>query len=165
MEKVLIVGSPGAGKSTFARALATLTRLPIYYLDMLWHRPDRSHVSFEEFDEALEKILELERWIIDGNYLRTLHRRLLHCDTVFFLDYPSQLCLAGAEERVGQQREDLPWAEETLDPDFAAYIRNFPVIKRPLLVLMLMEHDGKVIHFTSRQEASAWLDAFALTTK
>ena len=95
MQKVLIVGSPGAGKSVLARRLHAATGLPLHYLDCLWHRPDGGHVSAAEFDRALAQVLAQQRWIVDGNYLRTLERRLQACDTVFFLDYPLALCLAG----------------------------------------------------------------------
>ena len=83
MEKVIVIGCPGAGKSTFARRLREKTGLPLYYLDMLWHKPDRTNVSAEEFDVCLQKILEQENWIVDGNYLRTLEMRLQACDSVF----------------------------------------------------------------------------------
>ena len=72
MNKVLVIGCPGAGKSTFSRKLAQKTGLQLHYLDMLWHRPDRTTVGREEFDENLQKILTTDQWIIDGNYLRTL---------------------------------------------------------------------------------------------
>ena len=88
MKRVLVIGSPGAGKSTFARKLRDGTGLPLYYLDMVWHRSDRTNISREEFDQRLCEILEKDRWIVDGNYLRTLEMRLHACDTVFFLDYP-----------------------------------------------------------------------------
>ena len=119
MEKILVIGSPGAGKSTFARRLRDetgiplhyLEGIPLHYLDLLWHRPDRTNVAREEFDMRLAQILEMDRWIIDGNYLRTLEMRIRACDTVFLLDYPMKVCLAGAEERIGKKREDLPWIE------------------------------------------------------
>ena len=41
-EKIIVIGCPGAGKSTFARRLRDETGLPLYYLDLLWHRPDRT---------------------------------------------------------------------------------------------------------------------------
>ena len=56
MLKVIIVGCPGAGKSTFARKLNQITNLPLYHLDMLWHKPDRTNISKEKFDEELKKI-------------------------------------------------------------------------------------------------------------
>ena len=72
MQKVLIIGCPGAGKSTFARRLQSLTGLPLYYLDRLWHKPDRTNVTQEAFDRGLAKWLALPAWIIDGDYSRTL---------------------------------------------------------------------------------------------
>ena len=57
MKKVIVIGCPGAGKSTFARRLRDLTGLPLFYLDRIWHKADRTTVSREEFDAALEQIL------------------------------------------------------------------------------------------------------------
>lgn len=88
MRRVLVIGCPGAGKSTFARRLRDATGLPLYYLDILWHKPDRTTITREEFDIRLQMILEQDEWIIDGNFARTLPMRLAYCDTVFFLDFP-----------------------------------------------------------------------------
>lgn len=75
MDKVLVVGCPGAGKSSFARSLKK-TELPLFYLDILWHRADKTTVSIEQFDSELSKIMMNSRWIIYGNYLRTMPERL-----------------------------------------------------------------------------------------
>lgn len=83
-QKAIVIGSPGAGKSTFSRKLRDMTGLPLYYLDMLWHKPDKTTISKEEFDFKLKKILIKDNWIIDGNYNRTIEMRLKYCDTVFF---------------------------------------------------------------------------------
>ena len=88
MLKIMIIGSPGAGKSTFSRKLRDITGLPLYYLDTLWHKPDQTNISKEEFDARLNEIIKKDKWIIDGNYQRTLETRLRECDTVFLLDYP-----------------------------------------------------------------------------
>lgn len=100
MKKVLILGCPGAGKSTFARKLRDKTGLPLYYLDMIWHKPDRTTITKQEFDAKLSEIIKQEEWIIDGNYGRTLEMRFEECDTVFFLDLPTNVWLAGAEGRM-----------------------------------------------------------------
>ena len=63
MKKIIIIGSPGAGKSTFARKLRDKTGLPLYYLDMLWHLPDRTTVTTEEFDAKLASIMETEAYL------------------------------------------------------------------------------------------------------
>lgn len=89
MKKVLVIGCPDSGISTFARRLRDAVNLPLYHLDLLWHRPDRTTVSTEEFDAALAGILQRDRWIIDGNFSRTLERRLVECDTVYLLLSPS----------------------------------------------------------------------------
>ena len=102
MQKVIVIGSPGAGKSTFARQLRAVTNLPLYYLDMIWHKSDGTNISLAEFDKQLDKILQSDRWIIDGNYQRTLAMRLCVCDTVFLLDYSLRVCLEGAESRIGK---------------------------------------------------------------
>ena len=83
MLKAIVIGSPGAGKSTFAQRLRNLTGLPLYYLDMLWHKPDQTNITREEFDTLSNDIIKKDRWIIDGNYQRTLAERLKACDTVF----------------------------------------------------------------------------------
>ena len=95
MKRILVIGCPGAGKSTFARALRDRTGLPLWYLDQIWHRPDRTTVSRAEFDARLTGLLRGVAWIIDGNYLRTLEFWLRAADTVFLLDYPTGVCLEG----------------------------------------------------------------------
>ena len=56
-QKAIVIGCPGAGKSTFARMLSDKTHLPLYYLDMLWHKPDRTTVDRNIFDEKLKEII------------------------------------------------------------------------------------------------------------
>ena len=75
MKRVIVIGSPGAGKSTFSRKLKNRTGIPLYHLDNIWHLPDRTTISREAFDEKLSAILETDSWIIDGNYSRTLELR------------------------------------------------------------------------------------------
>lgn len=159
MKKIIVIGSPGAGKSTFARKLREKTGIPLYYLDMLWHKPDRTNVSQEEFDAGLDSILCQDEWIIDGNYLRTLERRLKACDTVFFLDYPLEVCLSGAASRIGKKREDMPWVEEEFDKEFRQWIIDFPRDQLPFIDKKLEQYRSKreIILFKSRQEAEYYL--------
>lgn len=158
MEKVIVIGSPGAGKSTFARRLRDRTGLPLYYLDMLWHKPDGSNVTREFFDAALQELVGRDRWIIDGNYQRTLEPRLKACDTVFLLDYPVELCLAGARQRVGKRREDMPWVETEFDPEFCQWILDFPKDQLPQIYEQLEIYREKdIFHFHTREEAEKYL--------
>ena len=131
MNKVAVIGCPGAGKSTFARRLAGITGLPLFYLDMLWHLPDGSHVSRQEFSHSLDILLARDRFIIDGNYLKTLPARLEVCDTVFFLDYPLSLCLEGARERIGKKERICRGLKPASTPNSANTSRPFLLFSVP----------------------------------
>jgi adenylate kinase family enzyme len=86
MKKAIVIGCPGSGKTTFAEKLRDATGLPLFYLDAIWHKPDRTHISREEYDERLSEILQLSKWIIDGNYSRTIEHRIKASDTVFLFE-------------------------------------------------------------------------------
>ena len=162
MKKVLIIGCPGAGKSTFVRALSAKTGLPLYYLDMIWHKADRTNISREEFDSRLAEIMEKDEWIIDGNYKRTLPVRLRDADTVFFLDYPIEVCLQGAIDRLGKPRPDIPWNgidDCRLDEEFRRWIFDYPKDQLPVMRELLKSYAGSLFIFHSREEADLFLRA------
>lgn len=130
MERILIIGCSGSGKSTLARALGKKLGLPVVHLDQLWWREDWENVTKEEFDEALERELEKSQWIMDGNYSRTMERRLQKCDTIFYLDFSRWECLLGMCQRVlgsnGHIRPDMSdGCPERFDPEFVKWIWNF----------------------------------------
>ena len=157
-KKILVLGCPGSGKSTFARKLQAETGLPLIHLDNVWWRADRTHISRDEFDRALAGLLAGERWIMDGDYSRTYEARLRAADTVIFLDYPEDLCMAGIVARVGQDRPDMPWTEGTLDRELVAQVRNYASSNRPALLALFQKYPEKqVLTFTSREEADGWL--------
>lgn len=159
-QRILVVGCPGAGKSTFARKLRDALDLPLVYLDMLWHKPDQTTATREEFDVELDAVLRQNRWIIDGNYTRTLKRRLERAEAVFLFDLPAKECLAGATARIGHPREDLPWIERELDAEFAEYIRRFPTDQLPQLLATLdtRPRSTSLITFHSHEEADAYIE-------
>ena len=163
MLKVMIIGCPGAGKSTFARELKDKTGLPLYHLDMIWHKPDRTNISKEEFDAKLAEIVRRDRWIIDGNYQRTLELRLKECDTVFLMDYPLDICLSGAESRIGEKREDLPWLETEFDEEFNRWIIDFPQNELPDIYKLINKYkdEKNIVIFKSRKEAGDYLRKIA----
>ena len=158
-QKILIIGSPGAGKSTFARKLSALSGLPLVHLDLLWHNADRTCVPIEVFDARLDEVLKRKQWIIDGNYTRTMRKRLESCDTVFFLDYPLDVCLAGMESRIGKPRPDMPWIEQEFDEEFRQYIIGFPRERVPMIYKMLEEYkeSKRIIIMKSREDAESYL--------
>ena len=159
MKKIIVIGSPGTGKSVFSQKLKNVTKLPLYHLDMLYHKKDGTHISKEELEEKLKIIFKEEQWIIDGNYQRTLELRLKECDTVFLLEYPTEICIKGAESRVGTKRDDLPWIEEKLDEEFKKTIIDFSKIKLPEIYRLLDKYkDNKdIIIFKTREESDNYI--------
>ena len=163
MKRVLIVGPSGSGKSTLARRLRDVLHLPLYHLDNIWWKDDKSHISRDEFDKALEKLLAKEEWIIDGDYSRTYRVRMEKADTIIFLDYPLELCLESAKNRVGTKRDDIPWIEEEFDPEFYQWILDWPKDKRPVLLSLLEEFKDKetfILH--NRNEADELIEKLSI---
>ena len=160
MKKAIVIGCPGSGKTTFAEKLSRVSGLPLYYLDTIWHKPDRTHISREDFDRRLLEIFAEAAWIIDGNYSRTLETRLAACDTVFLFDLPAEVCLQGATERLGKGRYDMPWIDTVLDPHLKAEIEAFPEKNLPTIYTLLEKYGQgrQVVIFRTRQQADAWLD-------
>ena len=157
--RIIVIGSPGSGKSTFSRKLRDRTGLPLYYLDMIFHHLDRTTASREEFDQKLSEILQTDQWIIDGNYQRTLALRFEKCTEIFLFDLPVEQCLEGAASRIGQIREDMPWVEEEFDPEFRQYILDFQKNQMPGINELIEQFiDSKTVTiFHSREEADEWL--------
>ena len=157
--KIMIVGPSGAGKSCFSKELASILKLPLYHLDNIWWKDDKTHITREEFDDELLKILKEDKWIIDGDYSRTYEMRMKACDTIIFLDYPLDLCLEGAKERIGKKRDDIPWVEDEFDEEFKEWIINWRKDTLPMLELLLDKYkETKEIYiFSTRNEANEYL--------
>jgi len=125
MKKVIVIGCPGSGKSTFSRVLHNKLGIPLYHLGMMYWNADKTTVEKNVFPELLFDILEKDEWIVDGNYGFTMELRMATCDTVFFLDYPLDVCLDGIRERRGKPRSDMPWIETEEDAEFIEFIKSY----------------------------------------
>ena len=159
MKKIIVIGCPGSGKTTFAEKISKKLGLPLFYLDAIWHKADKTHISRDEFDARLSEILAHDSYVIDGNYSRTLERRIEACDTVFLFDLPTEICIEGAMSRIGKKRVDMPWIATELDSDFKAEIENFRDKNLPETYFLLDKYkEGKtVVIFKSREDADAFL--------
>ena len=161
MKKVIVIGCPGSGKSTFSKALHDATGIPLYHLDMMYWNADRTIVDKAVFKERLADALQQETWIIDGNYGSTMEMRLQACDTVIFLDYSLEVCMEGVRSRRGKARTDMPWVEpeDEEDAEFIAFIKSYNSESRPKVLELLEKYKDKdVVIFRNRGEAEKFLE-------
>ncbi|MBD7910580.1 topology modulation protein [Clostridium cibarium] len=129
-KRIMIIGCGGSGKSTLARNLGEMMDIPVIHLDKLFWRAGWKSVSKEEFDQLLDKELIKDSWIIDGNFNRTIPKRLNRCNTVIYLDYSRITCLLGVIKRVisnySKTRADMGEScPEKFDIEFLKWVWNF----------------------------------------
>ena len=158
MERAIVIGCPGGGKSTFARALAEKTGLPLHHLDMMYWNADKTTVEKGVFLERLSAVLKKDEWIIDGNYGSTMELRMAACDTVIFLDYPLDVCLDGIQERRGKPRSDMPWCDTEENAEFMEFINSYTEQQKPKVLELFKKHSDKnIIILKSREQADEFL--------
>jgi len=162
MKRVLIIGSPGAGKSTFARALADRTGLPLTHLDAEYWQPGWVAPGPGDWSKKLDELTAPERWIIDGNYGGSMEMRLARADTVIFLDYHPLRCLWRLMKRVtllnGRVREDsAPGCPERFDPALFAFVATFRRQKRARIMERIRGSAAQNLVFSGPAQAEAWL--------
>ncbi|GEM03273.1 topology modulation protein [Halolactibacillus miurensis] len=161
MQRILILGSPGTGKSTLARELSHHLQLPLYHLDQFFFE---AHWVINEpaFKQKLHDVLHEDRWIIDGNYAASLPQRLSRADTVIYLDYPTPIALSGIIKRYWRYkhttRPDMaPGCLEQLKPSFLWYVLTFKRKKRKQTFASLTATQIPVYFFHSRKETATFI--------
>jgi len=173
MKRILVIGNSGSGKSTMAMELGRLLDLPVIHLDRVFWKPGWVESSKEEFDASVRALAKRPRWVMDGNYTRTLPLRLKRADTVIFFDLGRWTCLFRIYKRVigdyGKVRQDMaPGCPEKLpDWEFLKFIWTFPSVIRPCLTQAIssMSKSQRLIHLRSTAHVSAFLEELNLTLK
>ncbi len=167
MRRVLLIGSGGAGKSTFARRLGARLGLPVIHLDRVYWRAGWVEPPKDEWRRKVEELCAGESWVMDGNYSGTLDVRLAACDAVVFLDLPRVVCLWRVLRRAfkyrGGSRPDMgEGCPEQLNKDFLVFLLwvwNYPRRSRPKILERLKDlPDGKPVYILrSGAEAEEFL--------
>ncbi len=169
MKRILVIGSGGSGKSTFARELGKRLDLPVIHLDAHHWNPGWVAPAKADWNAKVAELVEGDRWIMDGNFSGSLGVRLAACDTVLFLDLPRLLCLRRVLKRRllirWRGRPDMaPGCPEHLDVEFLGWIWNYRKVTRPkVLALIAREGTGKTVkRFQRSREVKAFLDKLAM---
>lgn len=160
MQRVLVIGISGAGKSTFARALAARTGLPLIHLDREFWQPGWVTTKRQEWWPKVGQHAAASSWIMDGNYGSSLHLRLPRADTAIWFDYPRVKCLRRAIWRSVKSRRKVrddmaPGCPEKFDADFWRYIWRFNDIQRPEIQQALREHGRHLSPVIFRRDGDA----------
>jgi adenylate kinase family enzyme len=160
MRRVLVIGIPGAGKSTFARALAARTGLPLIHLDKEFWQPGWKATPRSQWRARTAELAAGERWIMDGNYAGTLDLRLPRADAVMSFDYPRLVCLRRAAWRAmttyNQVRADMAeGCPERFDLEFLRYIWTFNAKERPGTAAALERFGAHVTPVVFRRDSEA----------
>ncbi|MBM1172083.1 AAA family ATPase [Microvirga arabica] len=160
MQRILVIGSPGAGKSTLARSLSDQLGLPLIHLDREHWSAGWISLPNDVWAARVAELAARPSWIIDGNYANTLHIRLDRATTVIWLDLPRWLCMARIIKRVlayrGRVRPDMAEeCPERLNLEFLRYTWTFSKHSRPKnkALLKKLRSDQKVVLRTPREVA------------
>jgi adenylate kinase family enzyme len=169
MQRILVMGSSGSGKSTFARQLSGITGIPVVSIDALFWKPGWVESDRAEFRERLAEVTRQPRWIMDGNYTSAwgeLRRDV--SDTVIWFDLPRAICMMGILTRIaksyGQVRPEMaPGCPEKIDFEFFRYVWTYRKKQRPTLVAFFegLRPDQTFVTFTNRAQADRYLSDLA----
>ena len=169
MERLIIIGCGGAGKSTLARKLGEVLDLPVVHLDKLFWKPGWVETTAEEFDALLAMELAKDKWIMDGNFNRTMPERIKRCDTIIYLDFSRFTCLMGVLKRIittyGKVRPDMgEGCPERIDLDFLKWVWNFNKNKRESYYKLLNEAENvETIVLKNRRAVKLFLNSLNQT--
>jgi adenylate kinase family enzyme len=160
VKRILVIGSSGAGKSTFARRLHEATEIKLIHLDKIYWQPNWVEPSDKTvWGEGLKNYLQEDEWIIDGNYSGTLEMRMQFSDTVIFLDIPNYICVYRILKRTllyrKRGRPDMAeGCRERLSWEFLRLTWNYPIRSKPKVEALLkrFENEKNIIRLKSNTE-------------
>ena len=164
MKRIIVIGCGGAGKSTFSRNLSDKLNIPVYHLDKIFWNRGWISTPREQFDIKIENLVNKDKWIMDGNYIRTLDMRAKNADTIIFINMPTHICLYRVIKRrviyKGKSRPDMSeGCPEGVDLEFFKWILTYNKKVRPEILERLKKYNDKtVIILNSKKEVKDFIE-------
>lgn len=160
--RISIVGGSGSGKSTLCNILSKELNLPAIHLDAINFNANWVEIDKDERDKIISTKSEEEKWIIDGNYNKTLKERFDKADLIIWLDYSTFMQLKGVLKRYfktrNKERLEIPGCKERLDFNFIKYVATYNKKKRHVIVDYLKDvPKEKVLIFKRQKDLNKWL--------
>jgi adenylate kinase family enzyme len=162
MERVVVVGCGGSGKTYLSNLLARVLDLPLTHLDAVYYDSDWQPLAADVFAARQRSLVASSRWLIEGNYAGSLSIRLARADTVIFLDLPALVCLIGILQRRWQYRggqHEGVGVYDRITWGFIRYVWRYRANMRPKVRRLMAEHGtaARTITLTSRRQADRFL--------
>lgn len=163
--RISIVGGSGSGKSTLCNILSKELGLPAIHLDAINYEPNWVEIDKTERDNIILSKAQDDKWVIDGNYNKTLKERFDKADLIIWLDYSTLKQLHGILKRYfttrNSERPEIPGCKERLEPEFIKYVLTYNKKKRPVILDYLKDvPKEKVLIFKHQKDLNAWLKNF-----
>jgi adenylate kinase family enzyme len=132
MNRVVILGRGGAGKSTLASRLGAATGLPVFELDKYFWPEDLTAIPKDRWAMIQRRLVSEPAWILDGDLgpYDVLEVRLAAADTVIVLDFPVWRCAWRALRR---SRENIA---------FWRWMIGYRHSSLPLVTAAIAEHSS-----------------------
>lgn len=163
MNKIIVLGNSGAGKSSFTALLAKKMNIEHLHLDKIVYKYSWDNPRFDDMKEEVDKLILKDSWIMDGNFLNNCKSRFEQCDTIFFLDINRFVCLYSVLKRnkkyKGKKREsrsDL--CDEKITKSYLKWVFiDFYKTSRKIIKNMIKDSDKNVIIFKNRRQINKYL--------
>ena len=169
-DKISIIGGSGSGKSTLANILSESMKIPVIHLDYINYKPNWIQVDKVERDKIISEKSDEDKWIIDGNYNKTLKERLIKSDLIIWLDYSSYTQIKGVVKRIAQnynkERSEIPGCKERINLKFIKYVATYNKVKRPEMLEILKDlPEDKLLIFKKQKDLNNWLKKYVTNKK
>lgn len=161
LNRILIIGIQGSGKSTFASKLGKLLNREVIHLDKLYWKSGWVKPSKEEWGNTIKELINKKEWIMDGNYISTMDIRLQEADIIIFFDFPRWLCILNSFRRLFNKNvfDKAEGVQEKVSFDLLKKILLFP--REEIIVKLNRTKGRKIITVKNYQEVNKLLNTFA----